>query len=236
MNKKQKLIVFVFFGFGGIWILINPFPFNRNTNLSSYFNFKNPTQELKTQIEFKKKQALLVKSTFASDENKSAFEATKRFILENNQKYPIQEYHQLKGEIITTPMGALVSYKVFQEDLPVIGMQLDFRVSRTGKVSEVFNGYRPISKIEPSVTEKLSLNRILRIQESDYQLAEGESTSQEKALIWVTPGSSFAQLGYVVSVVSKTKPSKVPEQAIFSVTTGQLLARELSRSEFDNLK
>lgn len=164
-----------------------------------------------------------------------AVEKVKNYIRENPSLYPIREYHSLKGETRKSPMGTLVSFKVYQKNIPVMGMQLDFRVNNQGRVSEVFSSYKPIAEVVLERNSNRSVDEILKLHEEDY-ISAAFGTTQASSIIWVEPVSFQAHLGYVIPVISNRNNSKVPERAIFSVTTGQLLARELSRSEFDSLK
>ena len=134
-------------------------------------------------------------------------------------------------------MGTFVSFKVYQDNIPVIGMQLDFRVNRLGNVLEVFNGYKPVNEVRVEPNQKKTVEEVLKIQQQQYGAAEGDLfQSTVNSVILIEPYSMQAHLGYVIPVISKQKKSEVPERAIFSATTGQLLARELPKTEFDSLK
>lgn len=171
------------------------------------------------------------------DKNNEAIGKVKNFILQQPNLYPIQEHHRLKAESRRSPMGTFVSFKVYQGNIPVIGMQLDFRVNRLGNVTEVFNGYKPVNEVRVELDHKKTVEEVLQIQQHQYGAAAGALLqSTYSSVIWVEPYSMQAHLGYVIPVISKPKKSEVPERAIFSVTTGQLLARELPKSEFDSLK
>ncbi|MFM8315983.1 MAG: hypothetical protein ACKOA8_17020 [Deltaproteobacteria bacterium] len=169
--------------------------------------------------------------------NTVALDSTLQYMQEHPQDFPIKEYHQLKGETLESPMGTLVSYKFYQENIPIVGFQIDFRVSRTGKVVLISKSYYPLPKLHLDNKEWLTIDEILQSQDNVYRLGdEKEKLTVSNAIIWVDPVSQWAQLAYVVPVFSLLSKKKVPEQAIFSVTTGQLLAREHSKSEFDRFK
>jgi hypothetical protein len=166
----------------------------------------------------------------------TALKLTQQFILENLDRFPIQQYHHLKGETLKSPLGTLVSYKVYQDGVPIVGLQLDFRVNSRNQVLELFNGYQPVAEMKLEPDRWLTIERVVALQSLRYKKVEHTLKNMEKPnIIWVEPGSNRVHWGYVLEVVDVLQKRKVPEQAIFSDTTGQLLVRELSRSEFNRL-
>lgn len=165
-----------------------------------------------------------------------ALRLTQQFILENLDRFPIQQHHRLRGETLKSPLGTLVSYKVYQDGVPILGIQLDFRVNSRNQVLELFNGYQPVVQMKVEPDKWMTIEQVAALQSSSFKKVESDSKTLAKPnIIWVESGSDRAHWGYVLKVVDLLQKKKAPEQAIFSAITGQLLAREVSRGEFNRL-
>ena len=162
-----------------------------------------------------------------------ALAAGERFIKGNESLFPIRSYHQLKGRVIENPMGMRVKYEVSQNEIPVVGMEIELQINSLGKVAVLSNSYHPIEKVELNRDSWLSLAEVIEGQEQTYKFSGTEGSSgADSIVIYVEPGKFRGEIGYNVSVLDANKKNSVMAHAVFSVMSGQVLARHIARSEF----
>lgn len=170
---------------------------------------------------------------FEHQADSAALALANQFIIDHPALFPIQSYHQLALQSVRSPLGTRVSYQVYQDDIPLIGMQIDLMVSRSGRIRILSNEYHPVEKVQIDSREWLGIEEILNGQGSVFRLnPDFPAKHTERVKIWVSPYSPRPELVYVVSVLDEKQKQKMPGQALFSVTTGQLVARHFPRSEF----
>lgn len=133
-----------------------------------------------------------------------------RFIKEHESEFPIRSYHQLKGQVLENPLGMRVKYEVSQNEIPIVGMEIELQINSLGKVTVSSNSYYPIEKVE----------------------SNSDAWGSDSVVIYVEPGKNQGEIAYNVSVSDPNKKAPVLAHAVFSAMSGQLLARHVARSEF----
>ncbi len=157
-----------------------------------------------------------------------------QFIVRNSEQFPIRKHHQLVAETFINPLGTRVRYQIFQNEIVVVGLNIDLQVGGSGKIKIISNNYNPIEKVEIDRRKWLTIEKILQTQKGSFIPTDlGFPSVSEPVIIWTAPYSSKGQLGYVVSVFDSKAKHKVSGQVVFSVNSGQLLARHIPRSEFN---
>ena len=203
-------------------------PFKELRELEAKIKWKSQPTETQMTTDYN------LKTSFENDLSEKAISSANQFILNNPKLFSIQKHHQLAVKTSSNPLGTHVSYQVYQDGFAILGMNIDLIVNRVGLVRLVSNQYRPIDRVKVDQANWLTVPEIFQDQTIKFKLSSERSEEEkDNVAIWISPNSSQPELVYVVSVVDTQQKQKVPGQALFSVTTGQLIARHFPRSEFN---
>ena len=147
-------------------------------------------------------------------------------------QWGIKPYHDLHWEnTYSSPLGRVVKYKVYQGDLPLVGMDVEVRVNREAKVADTAVHYTPVEEADlsqPSLTEQDILDSV----SNRYEAVSG-STATPVLFIPTSAVASFGpELAIAMTVRRRDVAGSEPVQAIFRARDGQILDLTVARAEF----
>lgn len=227
MKRRNQIFFIAFIAVTGIFfhrseIGALPLPLALNDTPPVKFKISgNQERTLTSQLE----AAVIIEK-----EQTSALFLANQYIIKNPSLFPIRSYHELEASSRQSPLGTLISYHVNQDGYPIVGMQIDLMVGKSGKIKVLSNQYRSIARAKIEPKEWLPLGEVLQGYKGIFKPVEDD---RKEMMIWSSSGSNNAELVYIVSVQDMKKKQIVSGQAIFGVTSGHLLARHFPRAEFN---
>lgn len=147
---------------------------------------------------------------------------------EEQRTRPMRSEHQLIGKVSRTPLGAVVRYDVFQDDLPIVGMRIEIHLDNQLRVNRTEWNYRPIDPVEiegggealyASVTDRLPAGYRLRNDGTGFSEIIYELYQQKRA-----------EHSVVVPVVNE---NGIAMSLILSAREATVLGSEMPRYEVD---
>jgi Zn-dependent metalloprotease len=155
-------------------------------------------------------------------------EAGGKYLQDHRDELQLQSYHQFRPVVSTSPLGASLVYQVYQDGLPVVGMELRLKLNRENEVKEVSGNYRPMPKVD--LDEEVMLpNEILQRIPSRFAVNH-LSSNVERELIALSESDEL-QLVYAISARDRDNNLK-PVQIIVKASDGEIVRKAESRPEF----
>jgi hypothetical protein len=147
--------------------------------------------------------SMFASAPVSADFEERARAAAERYLNERREEWKVRSYHEMHAQVFVTPLGATVKFTPFQDNLPVVGMDLELSVDRQLKVSLANSSYRPVPRVEtrPEISVEEAMEKI-----SDQFTAEGEGHGATP-VIFLPAGMENAELAYVVQARDKNKRS-----------------------------
>lgn len=154
--------------------------------------------------------------------------AADNYVKEQRSEHGLREEHRLKGTVSKSPIGAIVSYDVYHDNMPIIGMRIEVRLDNALTVAGSNWNYRPIDL--PSVEEggQPLYDEMVSRMPSGFQLrADGSKFSE---VIYEIPNQGRGEHSVVVPAINQFQ---VPVNLIVRASDGALLSVEMPRYEID---
>jgi len=136
---------------------------------------------------------------------------------------------ELRPQAYDSPVGSRVVYRVYQDRLPILGMEIEIEIDRDNRAQLVRNEYRAVKRVALSKLHVLSVEQILN--QGTERLGVPNVSAAPASVLYLAPQADEPELAYAVSFQGKGVRAR-GTQALFRATDGQLLARTASRSEF----
>ncbi len=175
------------------------------------------------------KRALSAASSSSNEHASSALlEAAKAHLELRRNLLGIAPYHEMRPEMVETPLGAICKFTPYQANVPIVGMQVEIRVGLDGKVRELRSSYRSIPEVDLRQTG-LKAEEILAVT----RRFEAVSNSESARVIYVGRNAA-AGVPAIAMTVRKLGASEIPVQAVFRASDGQVLDLTVPRGEFSN--
>jgi len=146
------------------------------------------------------------------------------YVAERRSSWGVREYHELRGEEYPGPMGTEVRYKVYQDGLEVMGLELRVEVDSAGATAETGNNYLPMGRADlsqPELAPDEAVRRSGIVEETDVASA----AMSAHRVLFAGSGSDEPEVGFSVSFDGDTGASS----AIVRAADGQPLARNFAR-------
>lgn len=161
---------------------------------------------------------------------RTPLEAAAKFLESNSNVLNVREYHELKPHVTRTPLGSRVVYDVYQDGVPIVGMQIRLRMNREMEIDEIENGYRALDKVDvdPKLTPSEAFDRV---SEGRNFSPTAETFAFAGKIIFVRENAETPELAYVMPV-QKCGARASHCQLVIRANDGQLLARSVARAEF----
>lgn len=154
-----------------------------------------------------------------------------RFLNQHRQEWRIQDYHDLKPQLYTTPLGTQVSYQVFQEGLPILGMKIVLQVDNHHEVTVIENGYEPVARVSLDFPEVTRSELESWVSSHGYRIAN-ESDNGKRLMLHHRKGNDAVDPVYGLTVNSPTTgDGKQTFQILVRATDGQILGRTHPRAD-----
>ena len=147
------------------------------------------------------------------------------FVAERRSSWGIRDYHELRGEEYPGPMGTEVRYKVFQDGLEVVGLEVRVEVDSMGSVSETGNNYAPMGRADlsqPELAPDEALRRSGIVAENDVPSA----AMNARRVLFVGSGADEPEVSFSFSLDGDPDS---PSAMIVRASDGQPLARNYAR-------
>lgn len=146
------------------------------------------------------------------------------YVSDHRASWGVREYHELRGEEFPGPLGTEVRYKVYQDGLEVMGLELRVEVDANGSVTETGNNYLPMARADLSQPELAPDEAIRRSGVADGDVASAAMSARR--VLFAGPGAEEPELGFAVSLDNDPNG---PSSAIVRASDGQPLARNFAR-------
>jgi hypothetical protein len=151
--------------------------------------------------------------------------AADRFVADRRASWGIRDYHELRGEEYPGPMGTEVRYKVYQDGLEVVGLEVRVEVDANGNVTETANNYAPMGRADlsqPELPPDEAVRRSGIVQDNEIASA----AMNARRVLFAASGADEPELSFSFSLDGD--PSG-PSAAIVRASDGQPLARNYAR-------
>jgi hypothetical protein len=161
----------------------------------------------------------------------SPLEIAEKYLKDHAEEMGLKDYHEMRASVFQTPLGAKVSYQVFQDGIPVVGSEIRLQIGRDQTVMDVDNRYLPVERVEISGVSALSSAQVQDLMQVSNYLPDPSVGGDPAQVIFPVPGPHRAELAYVVAA---REPSGLrrPVQVVLRAADGQVLGKNVSRMEF----
>ena len=161
---------------------------------------------------------------------KSPQEIADNYLNNHREEWHIQDYHQLRAELHASPVETTVIYRVYQDQLPVLGMKIEILVGKNLEVKSVQNSYRPVRKVDFSHEPFLSAEEVIERIPPQF-VADGATASHAASVLYVPASTDEPELAYTMPL-QEGAPTPHPIHLLLRAADGQLLGRSVPRTAF----
>lgn len=161
----------------------------------------------------------------------SPLEIAEKYLRAHTDELGLRPYHEFRPAVFQNPLGARVSYQVYQDGVPVVGSELRLQIGKNQDVIDVDNRYVALERVvlkEGNYLTGPQLQELVRV--SNY-LPDPSGLGDPSRVIFPLPGSTSGELAYVISA-REPSGSRRPVQILLRATDGQVLGKTFSRMEF----
>ena len=161
----------------------------------------------------------------------SPLEIAEQYLRSHTEDLGLRPYHEFRPTVFQNPLGARVSYQVYQDGLPVVGSELRLQIGRNQDVIDIDNRYVAIEKVQVREADYLTQTQLQELVRVSNYLPDPSVGTDPSRVIFPLPGSTSGELAYVVSA-REPAGSRRPVQILLRATDGQVLGKTFSRMEF----
>ncbi|MBI3294817.1 MAG: hypothetical protein HYZ71_08810 [Deltaproteobacteria bacterium] len=151
-----------------------------------------------------------------------------QFVKANAEERTLRAEHQLKGVVSQSPIGATVSYDVYQGQLPIVGMRIEVTLDNDGNVTGSNWNYRPIDIAPIDASGQALYDEMVNRMPNGFQLRQDHTPFSE--VVFELPGQGRGEHSVVVPALNQFKS---PVSLILRASDGALLSVEMPRYEVD---
>lgn len=163
------------------------------------------------------------------EKSRTALEVADDYIEAKRKEWGIREHHDLVASVFKTPIGARVKYSVFQEGIPIVGLEIRIRLGRDLSIQAVNNKYVPLEKAQIKSHDFLTGREVLENwQSSLLRPDKTHSRKLDKVLVYLA-GNESPELAFVVPGRDRMNRAV---QILLRARDGQTLMTSYSRAEF----
>jgi hypothetical protein len=157
-----------------------------------------------------------------------AAEIAQAYLEAHRETWGIQAHHQMKPEVAQSPLGSVVQFSVYQDEIPILGMGIEMRLGWNGEILEVKSQYRPVSAVDVN-QPVVSPEAFLAGASGRFEAAAGSGPAS--SVIYLPPGDGEPIMA-IAMMVHRTGHPEQSVQAVFRASDGQLLGLSSARAEF----
>lgn len=158
-------------------------------------------------------------------------EIARKYLEDHGEELGLRSYHEMRPSIFQTPLGARVTYQVFQDGVPVIGSEIRLQIGRNHNVMDLDNRYVPLERVDLSAHGGLDHGQVQELMRISNYLPDPSVGDEPARVLYPVPGTNRAELAYVVSA-REPSGSRRPIQVLLRASDGQVLGKNVSRAEF----
>lgn len=162
-----------------------------------------------------------------TNHGRTALEVAQSYLKAHREELKIQPYHDLRPVEFKTPLGTTVKFTTFQDNLPLLGLEISVQVTNELTIADVQVSYRPVKVANlkvPLMSPQEVLERIAYRYDPEPNSVVGATT-----VLYVHPESDEPELAYVLGVKDRSRIRGPVVQAIIRAMDGQLLGRGVAR-------
>lgn len=160
----------------------------------------------------------------STEERRSPLEVANEAIQEKKAEWKIRDYHEMRAEEVSTPLGTRVTYSFFQDNIPVLDQSIQVVVSKRGKVLSIENNYHPLEKAEVNPAD--FSDAIFRLKD---KFMISDSNKVRDPVLYPISGMSRPTLAFPVTVRTANGPEM---EVLVRGNDGEILAKSPGRKEF----
>lgn len=164
---------------------------------------------------------------------RSPQEIADNFLGNHREEWHIQEYHQLRSEVHASADETTVTYRVYQDQYPVLGMKISVHVAKNFEVTSVDNTYRPVRKVDISREPFLSAEEIIERIPPRF-VADGSTAAKAASVLYVPSSGDEPELAYTMPL-NEDGPTPQPVHLLLRAADGELLGRSVASARADHL-
>ncbi len=155
---------------------------------------------------------------------------TDRYLMEHGEELGLKPWHEMKPSVFQTPLGARVTYQVFQDGLPILGAELRMRLGRDNVV-HLESQYLPFERADVNPVSAIGTAQVQDLMKASNYLPDPSVGTEPARILIPVQGTNRAELAYVVSA-REPGGSRRPVQILLRASDGQVLGKNYSRMEF----
>jgi Zn-dependent metalloprotease len=163
------------------------------------------------------------------DPKTAAFQVAMTYLDEHREEWQIQNYHELRPSLSGNPSSYVVTYQAFQENLPVMGMEIRMRMDQDSQVVDVQNGYHPVNKVDLSDPEILTSQEAMQRLPENYVVDMSGMLSGATREIFTT-NDEEAELAYAIQTKDADNNSE-SVRLVINAVNGEILSRSDTRDQ-----
>jgi Zn-dependent metalloprotease len=180
------------------------------------------TQENASRVTFANSSMLPMPAT--PDKPMEPLSVANEYLSAHKDQLRLQPYHKFKAATIEKPFYTDVRFSVYQDNLPVVGLNIDVNIAKDLSIISVENNYRPVQKADLK-NSGMSFDEILKNASKRF-IAEDSVASSASTILYVDSVNAFPELVYVLRLKEATG-EKRNMQVLFRASDGLILGKSV---------
>jgi Zn-dependent metalloprotease len=168
----------------------------------------------------KARDEAMIHSSFESEPSVNVAQIADNFLREHRDEWQIQSYHELRPDVLA--QGTQVKYAVYQNGIPIEGMEITLNLSKDHKIESVTNGYHPVARVEVDESAVMPAEEIAA-QLSDRYNVQAITFSQAQKVFFYQPDIEEVELAYKLPLVPRENSGSPVVEAMIRVSDGEIL-------------
>jgi hypothetical protein len=151
-------------------------------------------------------------------------EVAQKYLRARSTEIGLRVHHTLKPTVHLSPIGPLVVYQIYQDELPLIGMRIEIRLNRDLELVDAKWDYKPIPHVEIH-DEVIGIDELSEFLPQGVKILEGPPPHP---IVYAPPFHNFAEYAFAVPVIDR---HGIPSTLIVRASDGMILGGEGPRRE-----
>jgi Zn-dependent metalloprotease len=144
------------------------------------------------------------------------------FLSGHRDEWQIQSYHELKADVFPNSEGTKVKYTVFQDGIPIVGMNIIVEVGADHQILSVTNGYHPVARADLEENAALPAEEIASALGDQYTIQPGTIAHSQRVLFF-QPDLDEVELAYTLPLIPNQGNQAPVVQATVRASDGEIL-------------
>lgn len=159
----------------------------------------------------------------------SLVDVANNFLNARRQEWQIQDHHELRPAVHESPLSTEVKYAVYQDGVPIVGLEIRIRIGKGTEVESVDNRYLPLKKVDVNDVLLSEANETVERLRSLGYAVDNKAQGEWSRVLVPVEGTDVPEVAYVITARDMRRRSV---ELLVRATDNQILRRMYPRSEF----